>query len=388
MKKRIFSILLVICLCMTLLPVSAFAEAAPADPVPSAAATAVPEQKAAGTEEGSGDGNTSGDPVPAAQGDEPGDSSVSGDISVSGDSSVSDDSADSAADKKGQMRVMMIQPDQNVYYTYNFYDGETLISTQTVKNGDTLNQPEPPQHEHQKFTGWNPEVAFGTVSGLTGENKTVNVYAQYTTVHYVFFKDAADGRVVATRDDSDGPVSTSGVTFQVDPNSSIVGWKDEAAGKTYGTDEVVTVGDSDVTLVADIATGYWITFNAGADDATVTVPEFVANGSATVEPAAPTRPGYTFAGWQDAEGNPFVFGSLLTADITLTAGWTAETSVSYTVIHWRENANDDGYSFYESETLTGPAGAMTNAAPKVYTTTVNGKAKTPFNKRKRFQHGY
>ena len=51
--------------------------------------------------------------------------------------------------------------------------------------------------------------------------------------------------------------------------------------------------------------------------------------------------------------------------MTLTAHWIPK-QVSYTVIHWWENADDNGYSFHESETKTGLTGTEVNAAAKSY----------------------
>ena len=51
--------------------------------------------------------------------------------------------------------------------------------------------------------------------------------------------------------------------------------------------------------------------------------------------------------------------------MTLTAHWKA-AQVSYTVIHWWENADDDGYSFHESENKTGMTGTEANAKAKSY----------------------
>ena len=56
--------------------------------------------------------------------------------------------------------------------------------------------------------------------------------------------------------------------------------------------------------------------------------------------------------------------------MTLKAHWTPE-KVSYTVIHWWENADDNGYSFHESETKKGLTGSETEAVAKSYT--VDGK---------------
>ena len=51
--------------------------------------------------------------------------------------------------------------------------------------------------------------------------------------------------------------------------------------------------------------------------------------------------------------------------MTLTAHWIPK-QVSYTVIHWWENADDDGYSFHESENKTGLTGTEANAKAKSY----------------------
>ena len=63
-------------------------------------------------------------------------------------------------------------------------------------------------------------------------------------------------------------------------------------------------------------------------------------------------------------------GTQITKPITLKAHWKA-TKVSYTVIHWWENADDNGYSFHESQELQGLTGETTVAVAKSYTT--NGK---------------
>ena len=51
--------------------------------------------------------------------------------------------------------------------------------------------------------------------------------------------------------------------------------------------------------------------------------------------------------------------------MTLKAHWTPE-KVSYTVIHWWENADDNGYSFHESENKTGLTGTEASATAKSY----------------------
>ena len=83
----------------------------------------------------------------------------------------------------------------------------------------------------------------------------------------------------------------------------------------------------------------------------------------------PTKPGYTFDGWYNGL-TKVENGATVTSPMNLTAHWKA-AKVSYTVIHWWENADDDEYAFHESETKTGLTGSETAAVEKSYT--VQGK---------------
>ena len=81
---------------------------------------------------------------------------------------------------------------------------------------------------------------------------------------------------------------------------------------------------------------------------------FYANGTAAAAPVTnPMLPGYSFDGWYlDKEcKNPADF-SKITTSTTVYAGWKA-ADTTYTVIHWQENADDNGYSYKESETYQG-----------------------------------
>lgn len=79
----------------------------------------------------------------------------------------------------------------------------------------------------------------------------------------------------------------------------------------------------------------------------------------------PTRSGYTFDGWYDAEDKPVTTVSEMA---TVTAHWEANSKTEYTVIHWQENADDNGYTLVKDDTQTknGTTGAQTNAQAKNY----------------------
>ena len=262
--------------------------------------------------------------------------------------------------------VLSILPGDTNTITYIFQkkNGEQTeeIARQIVKEGDTLLEPEVKTGENEKFTGWDPAVTFGTVGEIT-ETKTITVTAKIEKVYYIFFKDNT-GRVVATKECTDGQTVSdfSDVTFPVGSDESITGWYFDAAN-TQKADSV-TINGQNVTLYAKVEKGYWITFDANGGS--YTAPVFYANGTTAAEPAEPSKPGFKFAGWylDEALETKAIFDNIK-ANTTVYAKWNA-ASAKYTVIHWWENANDDDYSYHESEELYGNAGEMTSAAAKKY----------------------
>lgn len=264
--------------------------------------------------------------------------------------------------------VLSILPGDTNTITYIFQkkNGEQTeeIARQIVKKGDTLLEPEVKTGENEKFTGWDPAVTFGTVGEIT-ETKTITVTAKIEKVYYIFFKDNT-GRVVATKECTDGQTVSdfSDVTFPVGPDESITGWYFDEAAQTEKADSV-TINGQNVTLYAKVEKGYWITFDANGGS--YTAPVFYANGTAAAAPAEPSKPGFKFAGWylDEALETKAIFDNIK-ANTTVYAKWNA-ASAKYTVIHWWENANDDDYSYHESEELYGNAGEMTSAAAKTYT---------------------
>ena len=248
--------------------------------------------------------------------------------------------------------------------TYVFMNGTEEFARQILKNGETLNNPGTPKAD-KEFVGWFDEsgnqLTFPITASVGSASFTVTVNARFADVYFVFFTNEK-GEVMVTKKGKKGEtISTEGVTYPVGNEESIVGWED-ASGNLVPS---VTLNGSDVTLKARVENGHWITYDS--QGGTYVAPAFVKGNGTTTAPAAPTRPGYTFRHWSATEGGAaFTFGNALTTALTLYAVWTANTDTRYTVIHWLENADDNEYSYKESETKTGTTGATTGATAKSY----------------------
>lgn len=306
MKKRILSFLLALCMCLTLVPVTVLAD---------------------------------------------------------DDVQQINDAAVQAITPGSDVSVLSVVPDTGAYRTYKFYSGETLLSEQIVKNGETLYEPPVTAPAGKTFTGWNPKVTFGTVSNVD-KTEDIRVDAQFEDGYHVYFKDN-NGRIIATETGASGTeVSVAKVNFPVGSDEAITGWYTDAAHTQKV--ESVTIETSDITLYAKVEKGYWLTFESNGGS--YVAPAFYANGTPAAAPDKPTKSGYTFAGWfTDKELTQTADVSNITATTTLYAKWTEKGNTSYTVIHWLENADDDGYSYQASETKTGTTGSKTKATAKSYT---------------------
>ena len=139
MRKKILSIVLLICMVMTLLPTSALA--------------AGPQTKLSGSE-----------------------------AAVNPASVITPDA-----------------PEE--YVTFLFYNGEELVNKQIVKLDGALVQPATPKvPDGSAFLGWfvgETPVEFGAIAGRYNGGETVTVTASFTDVLYVYFM-TVDSAVYAT----------------------------------------------------------------------------------------------------------------------------------------------------------------------------------------------
>ena len=266
--------------------------------------------------------------------------------------------------------MRIVRPDTDKYITYNFYLNEgdkTPYYSQIIKNNESLDAPATPEKKDYKFVGWydgdEQFSNFGTAIIVTEDSTDVNLYAKFDPVCYVYFMDGEGegARIIATKEvTATDPLNDfSDVAFPIGADEAITGWKD-ASGNHITS---VSFNDGTTYLYPIVEKGHWIEFNSNGGS--YVAPLFVANGTTPTPPANPSKPGYTFDGWYDAQGK-YDFNKSLSENVELTAQWTAAGNTNYTVIHWLENADDNDYSYQDSETLTGTVGSKTTASAKSY----------------------
>ena len=271
--------------------------------------------------------------------------------------------------------MRIVRPDTDKYITYNFYltDEEEAepYKSQIIKSGNSLTAPATPEKEGYQFTGWFYQngtkfTDFETPISVTEGSTDVDLYAKFVPVCYVYFMDGTGegARIIATKEvTATDPLNDfSDVAFPIGADEAITGWVDK------DNNPVTSVSFSDGTtyLYPVVEKGHWIEFNSNGGS--YVAPLFVAKNAQLSSLPEPTKHGYSFDSWYtDKEmTNKFESDNDLSDDLTLYAKWNPSSNVSYTVIHWLENADDDNYSLAASESKSGITGSKTEATAKTY----------------------
>jgi len=243
----------------------------------------------------------------------------------------------------------------NVTFNENYTEGK--VSTQSVTHGAVFGVSLPvPDRTGYTFIGWNTQ-ADGSGTSFTAETvvmANITVYAQWTT--NVLSIGYANGG-------GSGPAPTSptlaayGTSVTMPANTytrtgySFVGWAVSGKDSIDGTHQAnasvpvadlsagITSGNASITLIAVWTENnvYLVTFNKNAPDATEPNPttKTVTHPATTIDalPTAPSRTGYTFAGWNtqaEGEGTAFVQTTVVSVSTSVYAQWIPHTlSIGY-----------------------------------------------------------
>lgn len=261
----------------------------------------------------------------------------------------------------GNTSLLSISPDEGTFATYEFYtsdDAQNPCYTQIVKTGDTLNPPADPTLAGSHFTGWKTadgkEVPFGKVT--VEKASIIKCYAKWeknaNPIHVYFMAAKGPNEVMHTGVAQDGIVA-------IPEDYKDITWK-TAEGEDFDGKNV-----TEDMNVYPASPSCWLTFDSQGGSAIAS--NYVRQGESfeLSKVGKPTKAGYTFAGWSLEANGTKQTEVIPNGDTKLYALWTP-TTADYTVIHWQENANDDGYSFKESQKLSGKTDGQTNATAKSY----------------------
>ncbi|MEC4272075.1 MBG domain-containing protein [Adlercreutzia sp. R25] len=268
--------------------------------------------------------------------------------------------------------IYVVAATEKMPVTYKFYVEGELVDTQKIKGSETLVAPAAPSKDGFKFAGWTFKdgnvldlaAPYMPVNAGTTEEPTVEVYAAFEEIRYVYFMDLQGKNVLWTESGTESEVvNTTAATatakaFIQSSTQGFAGWFIDRECTVALAEGAKFSGSEPMKVYPKVADGCWVTFDSAGG--TAVDPFFVVAGgdqAGYAEASFKTaRPGYDFAGWYNGDTRE-TFESLPMESMTLTARWTPKTNVNYTVQYWIENADDDGYTYVDSETKTGTAGA-------------------------------
>lgn len=223
--------------------------------------------------------------------------------------------------------------------------GGSFIPAQTVEDGETGTQPEPPTREGYTFKGWL----------LDGQPYD---FTQPVTGDITLTADWEQSMLSVTFDPGDGePVTSVSVAYGDTVDEPEAPTRDgyEFAdwllnGTPYDFTQPVT---KDLTLVADwMKAEHTVTFDT--DGGAELPSQTVADGETATQPEVPVRDGYVFLGWL-LNGKAYDFSTPVTGDITLTANWAKAKPASHTVTFDAANGSKpDTVKVEDGKTVTKP----------------------------------
>ena len=238
-----------------------------------------------------------------------------------------------------------------VVIDYVFTNGKQAAPswTATLAEGSNLEQ----TVTSPTVVGYEPDPATVnvTVNNITeNKNYTVTYYPAnvgFTVNHYL--QNVADNNYTLDKTEHVGGYTESEVGG--DLAETYPGF----AALLYNTKaKVAAVGSTVVEIYYD-RNYYMMSFNL---DGGYGVEPIYARYGASVKVENPTKPGYTFNGWE-----PTVPTTVPAENTTYKAKWQAEKTAKVSVVIWGENADDEGYSYIKSVETTAPVGSTLTAVP-------------------------
>ncbi|TYV51674.1 InlB B-repeat-containing protein [Listeria monocytogenes] len=291
-------------------------------------------------------------------------------------------------------------------YTATF-DKEGTTTTQTANYDSLLTEPAAPTKDGYTFDGWYDAETGGTKWNFATNKmpaKNVTLYARFTVKSYTATFDK-DGTTTTQTVNYDSLIQEP--TAPTKDGYTFTGWYDAETGGNKWDFAANKMPAKNVTLYARFSTN---AYTATFDKEGTTTTQAVDYDSLLTEPTAPTKDGYTFDGWYDAEtgGNKWNFATnkMPAKNMTLYARFslkaytatfnvedtTTTQAVDYDALIEEPTApTKEGHTFdgwYDAETGGNKWDFAANKMPakdvtlyarftvKAYTATLNGEAVT------------
>ena len=234
-----------------------------------------------------------------------------------------------------------------VTYDVNGGIGTPDPATQKVNHGETIASAPTgiSRTYYYLHTRWNTKFDRTGTYFLFGDGGTpvtedITLYALWSLGRYTVTYDANGGDGTpnpATQEVVDGdiiPEAPTGISKTGHTLNAVWNTKFDGSGNsfTFGIDGTPVTGG--IKLYAQwTAITYTVTYNLNGGDSPAPAAETVDHDKTAPEPTDPTRSGYAFTGWSDAQsgGSEYIFGTRVTADIELYAQWIKQYTVSYDV---------------------------------------------------------
>ena len=243
----------------------------------------------------------------------------------------------------------------NVVINYVFADSRPAANSWTarISKGESINQ----TVTSPTVVGYAPNQETVTINQVIDDHVTITVTYQpvevdFTVKHYQ--QNVNDDKYILAETEPKKAFTESQVGDKL---------AKEYNGFTallYDTTTKVAADGSTVVEIYYDRNYYLMSFNLNGGFG---VEPIYARFGAALEVGTPTKPGYTFSGWE-----PQVPATVPAENTTYKAKWKVDDSVNYRVQYWQENANDDGFSYESSvQKKAAPGTVITAANDKNYT---------------------
>lgn len=241
--------------------------------------------------------------------------------------------------------------------TYEFYNSDgKLVSSQTVKKGDTLLEPKVPETLNGKaFSGWkdssnNTFDGFGVIGNIAQDGAKIQLHANYQDAIYLYYYDQYDNLIKSqpVTPNSTVTIAADMPLVQVQPLTECQdGWS-TVQGGTVDVSGSFTFGMESVKLYPILKEGYWVDFQTNSESSIAR--QFISRNAEGTDRQVkkpetnPVKQGYVFDQWyadQDLS-KPYDFTQKVTKPLTLYAGYKPASDTEYTVRYWIEYQKEPG----------------------------------------------